>query len=306
MNATEFILYAIIFIIAVILVLFIISTIFKVEIKNLLPIIVVDAQKAVIIENRLHKDRVVYEGFHFYIPIIEVPLKEVSLKEHPIDPPPHDVITKDNIKIEIDMIISVRIVDPMKAIMEIEDYKGAVESLLISSTLKKLGLMEFEEIQKLQDKIAKDIQKDMEEDCKRWGVKVMLVKFESISPPKSVKEALEKKIVAEEEKRAAILKAEGEKKVKELQAEGEKILIEKKSEAIANAIRDLKNLMPNIPDEKIMQFLTSNAYIESVKQLSTSDNSKFVLYPSDVNQPLDKVVTTEYLSKDDKKEKKKE
>jgi len=277
--------------------LFLISSIFKIELNKLLPMIVVDSQKAQFIENRWGKDRVVKEGFRFFIPIIEVPKDTISLKEHQIDPPAHDVITKDNIKIEIDMIISVKITDPMRAIMYVEDYKKSVNSLLVSSTLKKLGLMEFDEIQKEQDKIAKGIHKDMENDCLRWGVEIVLVKFESISPPKSVKEALEKEIVAEKNRNAAILEAEGERKVRELQAESEKLLIEKKAEAIKTAISDLKDLMPGLPDEKIMQFLTSNAYIDSMKELSSSENSKFVLYPSDVDKPLDKVVTSEYLNK---------
>ncbi len=300
MSGVEVFLYGIVLIAIFFLFIYFLSIIFKVSIKDLMPMLVVEAQKAVILENRIYKDRVLYEGINFYIPIIEVPLQEVSLKEHQIDPPAHDVITKDNIKIEIDMIISVKIFDPMRAVMEVEDYKQSVNSLLISATLKRLGLMVFDDIQKEQDKIAKDIQEDMTKDCDRWGVKIMLVKFESISPPKSVKEALEKEIVAEKERRAAILTAEGEKRVRELQAESEKLLIEKKAEATANAIRELKELMPDISGEKIMQFLTSTAYIDSVRELSTSDNSKFVLYPSDVNQPLDKVVTSEYLSKADK------
>jgi regulator of protease activity HflC (stomatin/prohibitin superfamily) len=306
MSVGEIIIYGILLVIILGIISFFISMIFKVDLRDLLPIIIVDSQKAIIIENRLGKDRVITEGFHFYVPIIEVPLQEVSLKEHQIDPPAQDVITKDNIKIEVDMIISVKITNPLKAVMEVEDYKSAVNSLLISSTLKKLGLMNFNSIQKEQDELAKSIKEDMKEDCKRWGVDVVLVKFESIAPPRSVKDALEKEIVAEKERKAAILKAEGEKRVRELQAESEKVLIEKKAEATVKAIKDLKDLMPNIPDEKIMQFLTSTAYIDSVKQLSTSDNSKFVLYPSDVNQPLDKIVTSEYLSKEPKKEQKKE
>jgi regulator of protease activity HflC (stomatin/prohibitin superfamily) len=300
MTGAEFILYTIILVIALGIFLFFLAMIFKVEFKDLMPMMVVEAQRAVILENRLHKDRVIYEGINFYIPLIEVPLEEISLKEHQIDPPAQDVITKDNIKIEIDMIISVKIKDPMKAVMEVEDYKKAVNSLLISATLKKLGLMFFDSIQKEQDNIANAIKKDMKEDCQRWGLEIILVKFESISPPKSVKEALEKEIVAEKEKKAAILQAEGERRVRELQAESEKLLIEKKAEATIKAIRELQELMPNLPDEKIMNFLTSTAYIDSVKQLSTSENSKFVLYPSDVNQPLDKVVTSEYLGKDGK------
>jgi regulator of protease activity HflC (stomatin/prohibitin superfamily) len=297
MGGAEIILYIIVLIITIGIILFFLSIIFKVEIKDLMPILVVESETAVILENRLGKDRVVYEGFRFYVPIVEVPKGDpVTLKEHQIDPPAHDVITKDDIKIEIDMIVSVKIKDPIKAILKVEDYQKSVNSLVMSSALNKLGLMNFEDIQKEQKNIAKEIKQEMKKDCDRWGVEVVLVEFENIARPKAVRESLEKEKVAKSEAQAAITKAEAQKKVKELQADGEKILIEKKAEAIVKTIRDLKDLMPNISDEKIMQFLTSNAYIDSVKELSTSDNSKFVLYPSDVNQPLDKVVNSEYLS----------
>jgi len=264
---------------------------------SFMPMVLVDSQQAWVIDNRLGADRVIYEGLNHVMPWRDVVVKKVSLKEMTIDPPAQSIITKDNINIDVDMIASIKIVDAVKAIMDVTDYKASVESLVKSSTSSKLGQMNFPEIQKQQDQISKDIREHMKEDCQRWGIEVVLVKFENISPPPSIKNAMEKEIVAEKEKKAAVLKAQGDHTVHELHADSEKVLIEKRAEATYKVIKDLKNLMPTLSDEKIMQFLTSTAYIDSMKELSSSTNSKFVLYPSDVQQPMDKVMNAEYMSR---------
>jgi len=264
---------------------------------GLLPFIIVDSQTAKVIDNRLGADRVILEGINRYIPGVEVVIGEVSLKEQPIDPPEQEIVSKDNINLIVDMIATIKIVDPVKAVMDITDYSAAVESLIMSSTLNKLGKMNFSEIQQQQDAISKEIRNSMTEDCARWGIEMILVKFEKISPPDNIKEAMQKEVVAEKEKRAAILKAQGDHEVHDLHADGERILIEKRAEATHKVIKDLKELMPNLSDETIMQFLTKTAYIDSMKELSSSSNSKFVLYPTDVQQPMEKVMNAEYMSR---------
>jgi regulator of protease activity HflC (stomatin/prohibitin superfamily) len=280
---------------------FIIATIvtikYTVGFAGLLPFIIVDSQTAKVIDNRLGADRVILEGINRYIPGVEVVIGEVSLKEQPIDPPEQEIVSKDNINLIVDMIATIKIVDPVKAIMDVQDYKSAVQSLVQSATLGKLGQMNFNEIQQKQDSISKEIRESMAEDCKRWGISVVLVKFEKISPPDSIKEAMQKEVVAEKEKRASILKAQGDHEVHDLQADGERILIEKRAEATHKVIKDLKALMPNLSDEAIMQFVTKKDYIDSMKELSSSSNSKFVLYPTDVEQPMQKVMNAEYISR---------
>ena len=280
---------------AIIAILIVIS--YTIGFQGLLPVIIVDSQQALVIDNRFGKDRVITEGINKYIPGVEVVVGELTLKEHTIDPEPQEIITKDNIKIQVDMIASVKITNPLDAVMEVDDYKSAVKSLVVTSVLNRLGQMELVEIQTQIDKISKEIITHMHEDSKRWGVKIIQVKFESITPPPSIVQAMEKEIVAEKEKRAAILKAEGDHQVHEMHADSEKVLIEKRAEATHKVIKDLKDLMPDLSDESIMQFLTKTAYIDSMKELSSSNNSKFVLYPTDVQQPMQKVMNAEYMSR---------
>jgi len=270
---------------------------FTIGFQRLLPFIIVDSQTAKVIDNRLGADRIMLEGINRYIPGIEVVVGEISLKEQPIDPDPQEIISKDNINLVVDMIATIKIVDPIKTVMDVEDYAAAVKSLVMSSTLNLLGQKNFSNIQKEQDSISKDIRAHMKEDCARWGIEVILVKFESITPPPAIKASMEKEIVAKQEKEASILRAEGEHRVHELHADSEKVLIEKRAEATYTVIKDLKELMPNLSDETIMQFLTKTAYIDSMKELSSSSNSKFVLYPTDVQQPMEKVMNAEYMSR---------
>jgi len=266
--------------------------------NGLLPVIIVDSQKALVLDNRLGADRVITEGINRYMPFgVEVVVGEVSLKEQPIDPPDQTIITKDNIELNVDMIATIKIVDPTKAVMNVEDYNASVKSLVMSSTLNQLGQMNLADIQKQQDELSKKIRDHMQVDCRRWGIEVILVKFESIAPPESIREAMQQEIVAEKETRAAILKAEGDHKVHELHADGERVLIEKRAEATHKVIKDLKELMPDLSDEKIMQFLTKTAYIDSMRELSSSANSKFVLYPTDVQQPMEKIMNAEYMTR---------
>jgi regulator of protease activity HflC (stomatin/prohibitin superfamily) len=280
---------------AIIAILIVIS--YTIGFQGLLPVIIVDSQKALVIDNRLGADRVITEGLNRYIPGIEVVVGEISLKEQPIDPPAQEIISKDNINLVVDMIATIKIVDPIKAVMDIENYEESVKSLVMASTLNKLGQMNFSDIQGHQDEISKEIRDHMKEDCKRWGIDVILVKFEEISPPPAIKTSMEKEIVAKQEKEAAILRAQGEHQVQELHAESEKILIEKRAEATHKVIKDLKELMPTLSDESIMQFLTKTAYIDSMKELSSSNNSKFVLYPTDTQQPMQKIMSAEYMSR---------
>lgn len=248
--------------------------------------------------DRLGKDRVLKEGVNRFIPILDKKEAVVDMREEEVDPPAQEIITKDNIKLEIDVIASIRVVDSLKAVKSVQDYKKAVNSAIGASVFSTLGNKNLEEIQKSVDAITKEIKNHTEqESINRWGIKVENVRIENMKPPKSVVDAMEKEISAEREQRAAILKAEGEHKVAELHADSERLLIEKRAEATHKVIKDLKSLMPDISDQNIMEFLTKTSYIDSMRELSSSANSKFVLYPSEVQKPMDKVMSAEYMSK---------
>ncbi|NOZ89741.1 MAG: SPFH/Band 7/PHB domain protein [Epsilonproteobacteria bacterium] len=257
--------------------------------------VVVDSETEWIVD-RLGKDRVLKEGINRFIPMLDKKVAVVDMREHEIDPPKQDIITKDDVRMEIDVIASVKVIDSLKAVKSIEDYKKSVESAIMTSVFTILGNMNHEEIQKQVGSITKEIEKEIEKESIRWGIKIVQVRIENMKRPQSIIDAIEKEKAAEHEQRAAILKAEGEHKVAELHADSEKVLIEKRAAATHKVIKDLKELMPNISDEKIMEFLTKTSYIDSMSKLSSSSNSKFVLYPSEVQKPMEKIMSAEYMS----------
>jgi len=268
--------------------------------------VIVESEQVWIVD-RLGKDRVLHEGVNRFIPILDKKTAVVDMREFRIDPPEEDIVTKDNISIKIDAIASVRIVDPLKAVKEVQDYKGNVKNLVSTSVLSVMGGMELQEIQSKIDDLTKQMVAKIEEDSLRWGIKVINIRIERIVLPDTIKTAMNKKVEAENEGEANIKKAtadaeasrieaENKHKVMELHAQSEQYMIEKRAEATHKVIKNLKELMPNMSDEKIMDFLRSTSYIDSMKELSSSDNSKFILYPSDVQNPMDKIMSAEYMS----------
>ncbi|CAA6807593.1 MAG: Putative stomatin/prohibitin-family membrane protease subunit YbbK [uncultured Sulfurovum sp.] len=256
---------------------------------------VVPSEEAWVID-RHGVDRVACEGINRIIPSLDKIEAKVDLREVKVDPAPQTILTKDNINITVDMFSMIKVIHPLKAIKEVEDYQGRMENLVMTSTFTALARRNFSEIQQNSEAILGEIREIVEKDSSRWGIKLTQISFEDITSPQDILDAEQQKIVAEKESDAKLTKANAEFKEQELRADSERIRIEKRAEATHKAIKDLQKLMPNISDERIMQFLTSASYIDSMKELSSSGNSKFVLYPSDVHQPMDKVMSAEYLS----------
>lgn len=272
---------------------------YTVGFEKFLPFVVVDSQEEWVVD-RLGKDRVLTEGLNRYLPWLDKIEAKVTLKEQPIDPPEQEIITKDNINISVDMIASIKVIDSMKAIMEVSDYKASVESLVMTSALNIMGRMELVDIQRHVDTISKDIMEHMKENSDRWGLQIVQVHIEKIILPNSVKEAMEKEVVAAKEQKAMLMLAEGKKKAAIEEAEGKKIAAQHQAEALLNEIGMIQKSMPDMNNEKILEFLRELDYIHSMKNLSSSENAKFVVYPTaggvNATQPIEKIMSTEYLS----------
>jgi len=262
-----------------------------------LPHVVVPAEEEWIVE-RLGEDRVLKEGPHNILPLYDKIIDEhkVNMKEIRSDPPPQEIITKDNIKLEIDVLAWIKVKDSLKAINSINNYNESVKAVISASVFTILGNMNLETIQENVNDLTKDIKKDAEKTVNSWGVYIINIVIENMKPPQAIEAAMEEEIVQDTKAKTAIKAAEAEHKVMELHADSEKILIEKRAEATHKIIRDLKELMPDISDEKIMNFLTSTSYIDSMKALSSSENSKFVVYPSEIKNSMDQMMGTEYMS----------
>lgn len=257
---------------------------YTVGFESFMPLVIIESQEAWVVD-RLGKDRVLYEGINRIIPWIDRIEAKVSLKEQPIDPPPQNIITKDNISIKVDMIAMIKIVEPMKAIQEVSDYKEAVKSLVMTSVVDTMGKMELKDIQTQLTNISKEVIKHIEEESLRWGIKIVQVRFEEVDYSNEIKKSMEQITIAENNKTALIAQADAKKEAAQREAE-----------ALLHKIETIKKSMNQIPDERILEFLKSMDYINSMQSLSASSNAKFVLYPSGDQQAVDKIMRTEYLS----------
>ena len=161
-------------------------------------------------------------GLHFKIPLIERVAKKVTLKEQVVDFPPQPVITKDNVTMQIDTVVYFEITDPKLFTYGVEMPMSAIENLTATTLRNIIGDMELDESLTSRDVINTQMRSILDEATDPWGIKVNRVELKNIIPPAGIREAMEKQMKAERERREAILRAEGEKKSAILVAEGEK------------------------------------------------------------------------------------
>ena len=155
----------------------------------------------------------------------------IDLRETVYDFPRQNVITSDNVSIEINALLYFQVTDPKKATYEINNLPNAIEKLTQTTLRNVIGEMELDKTLTSRDTINSKLRLILDEATDKWGVKVNRVELQDINPPQEIKTAMEKQMRAEREKRAVILTSEGERDAKVNQAEGEKQRVIKESEA---------------------------------------------------------------------------
>ena len=145
---------------------------------------------------------------------------KIDLREQVYDFPSQNVITSDNVNIEINALLYFQIIDPMKAVYEIANLPDAIEKITQTTLRNVIGELELDECLTSRDTINMKLRGILDEATDKWGVKITRVELQDINPPKDIQEQMEKQMRAERDRRAAILKAEGEKRSKILESEG--------------------------------------------------------------------------------------
>ena len=255
-------------------------------------------------------------GLHVKIPLIEKISKRVSLKEQVVDFAPQPVITKDNVTMQIDTVVYYEITDPKLYTYGVERPMLAIENLTATTLRNIIGDLELDETLTSRELVNTKMRSILDEATDPWGIKINRVELKNILPPKEIRDAMEKQMKAERERRESILKAEGEKKSAVLVAEGEKeakilaaeaekeakILAAeaekeaqiKKAEGEAEAIlkvqsataEGIKMLNEAAPSDKMLALRG----LEAVKDLADGQATKIVV-PSDL-QGLASLTTT--------------
>lgn len=163
-----------------------------------------------------------HTGLHVKVPFIDRIAKKVSLKEKVMDFAPQPVITKDNVTMMIDTVVYFQITDPKLNAYGVENPISALENLSATTLRNIIGELELDQTLTSRDVINNKMRSILDEATDPWGIKVNRVEVKNIMPPESIKEAMEKQMRAERERREAILTAEGKKQSEILVAEGKK------------------------------------------------------------------------------------
>ncbi len=261
-------------------------------------------QRSAFIVERLGKYRVtLVAGFHVLTPFVDKVAYRQTLKEQAVDVPPQTCITQDNISVEVDGILYLQVIDPGKASYGINNYQFASTQLAQTTMRSVIGRLEldrtFEERETINSAIvdAVDIASDP------WGVKVTRYEVKNILPPQSIKDAMEKQMRAEREKRAVVAQSEGEKQAKINVAEGAKqelikrsegekqrrineavgraSEIEKVAEATAKGIREIASAINEKGGQDAVNLRVAEQYIKEFGNLARTNNS--LIIPSNLS-----------------------
>lgn len=295
------------------LVLFIILIIIAIQ-----TIKVVRQSEVYIIERlgRFHK--VADAGLTIIIPFMDRVRSVVSLKQQTMDVPPQGVITSDNVTIRIDTVVFYKITDPAKAVYEIQSLKKGIEYLAITTIRDIVGKMELDETFSSRDQINDKLRAILDEATDPWGCKIDRVEIKDITPPQDIRDAMEKQMNAERNKRALILEAEGERQSAITLAEGRKqaaILdaeadreskirratgeaeaIKQVADAKAKEIKLVYDAIKEAnPDEKLIQLKS----LEALKEVAKGDANK-IFIPFEATKALSTLGSLKDVMSDNK------
>jgi regulator of protease activity HflC (stomatin/prohibitin superfamily) len=278
-------------------------------------------QASVMLVERLGKfDKVASSGLNILVPFLDKPravywtnsrpaLTAIDLREQYIDLPPQPVITRDNVTIHVDSVVYWQITDPVKAVYEMNDLVGGIVQLTITGMRAVMGEMDLDHTLSQRDQINAKLRIILDEATDKWGVKVTRVDVKNINPPEDVRITMEKQMTAERNRRALVLQAEGDRQAAITRAEGEKQAAVTRAEgekqsAILAAEGAAQSRLRNAEAESEAiariaeamqahgnpaQYLITTRYIESLRDMTKTNNSKVIFMPVETSAMLSSV-----------------
>lgn len=232
----------------------------------------------------------------------------IDMRENVYDFPKQNVITKDNVVTEINALIYFQIVDPLKSLYEIGNLPNAIEKLTQTTLRNVIGELDLDQCLTSRDTINSKLRTILDDATNKWGVKVNRVELQDINPPKDIRDAMEKQMRAERDKRATILEAEGEKQSRILEAEGiRESQIQKAeglkeaeilkaageakarvmvAEAEAEAIKQVSKAVNDSTKSDPVQYLIAQQYLDTLKYMTEGNDNKTVFLPYEASGVL--------------------
>ncbi len=303
---------------------FLIGTIIVVLVTFFKTIRIVPQRSAFIVE-RLGKYRItLMAGFHILTPFFDKVSYKHTLKEQAIDVPPQTCITQDNISVEVDGILYLQVTDPKRASYGINDYQFASTQLAQTTMRSVIGKLQLDKTFEERETINSAIVNAVDKASDPWGVKVTRYEVKNIHPPQSIKDAMEKQMRAEREKRAVIAESEGEKQAKINVAEGDKqeliarsegekqkrineadgraAEIEKVAEATAKGIREIALAINEKGGSDAVNLRVAEQYIGEFGKLAKTNNS--LIIPTNLADMSSMIASAMTVIKDQSSDKK--
>ncbi|MCS5579913.1 MAG: paraslipin [Gammaproteobacteria bacterium] len=226
-------------------------------------------------------------GLNFLIPYIDKVAFKVTTKDIVLDIPSQEVITKDNAVLVTNAVAYINIVSPEKAVYGVENYVIAIQTLVQTSLRSIIGEMTLDEALSSRDHIKSKLKEAISDDISDWGITLKTVEIQDINPSPTMQKAMEEQAAAERARRATVTRADGDKQAVILTAEGALEASKREAEAqviLAEASKRAISLVTEAIGEKELPvvYLLGEKYISSLQELSSSDNSKFVVFPADI------------------------
>ena len=264
----------------------------------------VPTKRAFIVE-RLGKYRVTLRaGFHALMPFLDKVTFQLDLKEETVDVPPQDCFTKDEVKVEVDGVMYISVVDPVRAAYGITNYREAAIQLAQTTIRSVIGTIELDRTFEEREIISARVVQVLAEAGENWGVQVHRYEIKNITPPDSVRVAMERQVTAERDRRALVAKAEGDRQARINRSEGDKMELINRSqgemqsrinqaegqagailalaEATAESLKVVARAVSQPSGDSAMRLQLVERYLNSLSQLAREDVN--VLLPADLSR----------------------
>jgi regulator of protease activity HflC (stomatin/prohibitin superfamily) len=256
---------------------------------------IVPQARAYVIERLGSYSRTLDAGLNTIVPFIDRVRARVDLREQVVSFAPQPVITEDNLVVHIDTVLYFQVTDPKSATYEIANFIQAIEQLTVTTLRNVIGGLDLERTLTSREQINGELRGVLDEATGKWGIRVNRVELKAIDPPGSIKDAMEKQLRAERDKRAAILTAEGSRQSQILTAEGAKqgailtaegerqaqiLVAQGQAEAIGTVFEAIH---VGRPDPELLAY----EYLQTLPKIASGDGNHTWLIPSELTRALD-------------------
>lgn len=225
-------------------------------------------------------------GVNILVPFIDTIFTVVDLRERVMDFDPQPVITKDNVTMQIDTVVYYKVTDPVSYIYEISNPMSAIENLTATTLRNIIGDLDLDQTLTSRDTINTRLRSILDEATDPWGIKVNRVELKNIIPPKDIRDAMEKQMRAERQRRESVLRAEGSKAAAILEAEGAKAAV------ILNAEADKESAVRRAEGDRESRMIRAEGEAEAIRRVEAAkaDGIKSVFNAIKDSEPTDQVL----------------